>query len=151
MRITEIIESLRGHHGQNIAAKWRKTCKTRKEFSSFVVEKETTATVRGGINFENLRSVRDGIENGERGEVQELPWGEWAMFPVHIAHKGADYVRLYPPTGGISQRPKVQWYLDGSPVEYALVEELLLASEKPRDEAPDCFTLKVENLISIGR
>ena len=40
-----------------------------------VLEKVTNAVVRAGIDFANLTSVKEGIANGERGEVQSLPWG----------------------------------------------------------------------------
>lgn len=151
MNIINIIESLKGHHGQNIRASWQKSCKLLQGYAGNVVTKTTVAVVRGGIDYANLASVREGIASGERDEVQSLPWGEWAQFPVHITHRGADYVRLYPPTGGISQMPKVQWQLNGEPVEYAAIEHMLLASEKPKGEKPDCFTVKAENIVSIGR
>lgn len=56
--------------------------------------KVTEGVVTTGVDFANLAKVQEGIANGERGEVQPLPWGEWVEFPYIITHKGNYYLRL---------------------------------------------------------
>jgi hypothetical protein len=150
MKIENIITAIEKiQSGANVPAKWGKTLKTRKGVTD-KVEKVTVAHIRKGIDFSNLSSVKEGIANGERGEVQGLPWGEWVKFPVHISHKGNDYARLYP-ASFTNLVPKVKYFINGHEVSKAEAQALCLASEFPsRDEKPECFTVKAENLISIG-
>ena len=150
MQIESIKSALRNHKGQNIKAVWAKHLKTRKGVES-IVEKITSIVIRAGIDYENLAVVKEGRANGSMPEVSAgLPWGEWAEFPFHIAHKGTDYVRFYPTSG--SAKAQSQYLLDGKPVAKEDVIALCLASEfsKPSDEAPTCFTVKADNVQSVG-
>ena len=121
-----------------------------------ILEKVTNAVVRAGIDFANLSSVKEGIENGERGEVQSLPWGEYLVFPYLIKHrsKGSDtdtiYVRLYP---SVANTPKVKYFVNGVSVAKEEFASYLTASEAskllhPEDNKPvECFTIKQENIL----
>lgn len=152
MNISQIVETLAANAGRNIHVEWERDGKKRAAFAGMDIRKRVSCAVRGGINFENLRSVRDGIENGERDEVGGLPWGEWAQFPIHITHKGADYVRLYPASGfGGIQKPNVEWTLNSAPVSFAEVQPYLLASELPSEDAKECFNIKAESVKILGR
>lgn len=160
------LELLKENKGRNLKATWRRNAKVRKGIAAWI-EKETSATIRTGINFANLSSVKEGIANEERGQVQALQWGTWSDFPFIIEHKGNDYLRLYPASSvpfvyeegkavctqeeGSIQHPKVQWYLNGNKVPFHLVEQFLLASEhpKPIEETPICFTIKMADLVSL--
>lgn len=155
----QILESLKSCKGCERAAIWHTPIKKLKgDFNgAHSVSKQVTAHVRAGIDFANLSSVKSGIESGERGEVESLPWGEWLQFPFVIGHTRKDgqyceYVRLYPPVLKARNSPKrntVQWYLDSKPVDYSAVEPMLLAADKPKDETPECFNLNVENIVAI--
>jgi hypothetical protein len=147
MNAQVIIDSLLGRAGQHCPVTWHRLCKTRK--GAAPVTKKTTAYVRTGIDFANLASVKAGIASGERGEVQSLPWGEWARFPYIIAHKGQEYVRLYPASFA-NLRPVVQYFQNGQPVAFEAVSGSLLASELPSGEQPECFTVKAGDVESIG-
>ena len=149
MDINEIKEIIKNRKGANLRAIWGKSLKTRKEYKDQLVEKVTSIVIRGGIDFANLGVVKEGIESGERGEVQSLPWGEWGEFPLHITHKGADYARFYP-ASGIDFPTKVEYYLNGELATKEAVQSMCLASEFPnRDEAPLCYTVKAENVRAI--
>ena len=110
--------------------------------------KQTTGVFRAGINFANLKSVKDGIANGERGEVQPLPWGEWVKFPYLISHKGESYIRLYPAVNG---KVIVTYLVNGSPVDKDTFNGYLTPSDARRPDEPiECFTVKLNNVISIA-
>jgi hypothetical protein len=151
MNITEIINGLSGRAGRNVHVEWARPAKKRKAYESLDIQKRVSCAVRGGLDYANLRSVREEIASGERDEVQELPWGEWVQFPIHIAHKGKDYVRFYPPSGGFTgiQAPKVEWLMNGSPVSFAEVAPYLLASEQPDDNNPKCFNVCAEHVTVL--
>ena len=147
-RAKEIVESLKSFPGAHRGIVWQRDAKVKKDCPFTSVQKQTVAYVRAGIDYSHLASVKSGVANGERGEVESLPWGEWSMFPYIISHKGNEYVRLYPPVFG-NLRPITQWFANGSPIEFSAVRPYLLASEMPKDEGPQCFTLKAESIIAI--
>ena len=113
-----------------------------------ILQKTTTGVFRAGINFANLKSVKEGIENGERGEVQPLPWGRWVRFPYLIEHNGASYLRLYPAVNG---KVVVSYSVNGQSVDKDTFLSYLTPSEQRRPDEPlECFTVKADNVISIG-
>lgn len=148
MKTQDIVNAVKGHKGQHILATWQRIAKTYNGIEA-VVEKRVKAYVRAGIDYANLASVKQAIENGERGEVEPLKWGQWIQFPFTIEHKGKEYVRLYPASFD-NLKPTTQWLLNGKEVDYSTVEPMLQASEKKHDEHPACFTLFADSVISIG-
>lgn len=149
MNAKDIIQALTGHNGQHLPVTWARPLKTRKGVENSVV-KRTRAYCRAGINFANLATVKEGIANGERGLVQSLPWGQWLQYPYIIGHNGNDYVRLYPASFD-NLRPAVEYYIDGQPATKETAQALCLASEFRADnEAPECFTVKAQSVISVG-
>lgn len=151
MNATQIVEALKSRKGQHVRATWQRTLKTLKDVP-MVVTKRTSVWVRAGINYANLTSVREGIESGEREEVQPLKWGTWAQFPFIITHKGNDYVRLYPAVfENLKTQTRVEFFVDGLPASRESAQALCLASEfRDREDELTCFTLKAENILEIG-
>lgn len=114
------------------------------------LSKRVRTVARAGIDFANLASTREGIANGERGEVQPLAWGEWESFPYTITHKGERYYRLYPVAGSV---PTVTYMIDGQPVSKAAYMDCLTPSDRARMESgdrPDCVTVKAANCWFVG-
>lgn len=150
MNIQNIVSVVSSHKGSNLKATWEKSLKTRKGIANKIT-KRTALVVRGGVDYDNIGLVQEKRENGELpSENAGLPWGQWVNFPYHIEHKGTDYARFYP-ASGIKFAPQVQYFLDGVETDKATIHPLCLASEFPvRDEEPLCFTIKAENVISIG-
>jgi hypothetical protein len=134
MKIEEIKNAISTRKGSNVRAIWAKTLKTRKGVSD-VVEKVTSLVVRGGIDYDNMKVVQEGREDGSLPkENAGLPWGEWAEFPYHITHKGQEYARFYPASGidiatGKEFIPHVEYFLNGNPVEKKDIQQICLASE----------------------
>ncbi len=150
MNATEIVAMLKDHKGQHVKAVWQRVAKVGKDCPLLII-KRTSAWVRAGINYSNLATVKAQVASGEKEEVEGLKWGEWMQFPFTIAHKGQEYVRLYPASFSNLATPSVEWSIDGKPVSYEQVEPYLLASEKRKkeDERPLCFTLKASDVIGF--
>lgn len=151
MEVQDYINIVSEKKGANLRAVWERPMKVLKSAGEVTITKMTSAVVRGGIDYDNIKSVQEGRENGEKPEENAgLPWGEWVAFPFHIAHKGNDYLRLYP-ASGIQFTPKVVYFMNGKLVDKDIVEPLCLASEfKVNENIPECFTIKAESLVSIG-
>lgn len=117
----------------------------RAEFKGTVLVKRVRMVARAGVQFANLATVREGIESGDRGEVQPLSWGEWFAYPYVIRHKGGYYFRLYPVAGSV---PTVIYTVDGVEVSREVWAGYLTPSERAKMESgdrPDCITVKAEN------
>jgi len=119
------------------------------------LEKRVSGVFRAGINFENLSSVKEGIESGQRGQVGSLPFGEWEKFPYLVKHTDKDgnfnrYLRLYPtPNCKLS----VQYLVNGVESTREKFMSFLTPSEKAKMEdsqMPECIAVKESNIISIG-
>lgn len=151
MEVQDYINIVSDKKGANLSAEWKRPMKVRKTAGEISVEKVTKCVVRGGIDYDNIGVVKEGREDGTLPQENAgLPWGEWIAFPFHIAHKGNDYLRLYP-ASGIEFTPKTTYYLNGEEVGKDIVEPLCLASEfKVNEQKPLCFTIKAESLVSIG-
>jgi hypothetical protein len=147
---SQIKDAIMKAKGQFVLASWFSEPTPKAAFKGVNLKKETIAVVRAGINFANLTSVKEGIANGERGEVQPLSWGEWIDFPYVIGHKGNEYIRLYPS----NHIPKVKYFANGkevSKVEFASYLTPSKAKELLNGERKEveCFTIKANNVLNI--
>jgi hypothetical protein len=145
----EILDKILSSKGQFVKAVWKSNPSpaAAHKKAGVLLEKHTSAVCRAGINFANLSSVQEGIANGERGPVQELPWGEWKSFPYIIAHKEAEYVRLYP----TDTRCETIYFVNGDKVDKDTFTSYLTPSEAAKlssGEKPECFTIKRENILA---
>ncbi len=145
---SEILSNFFKGKGQFMRAAWKSNEKPAASHKDVVLEKRTTTIVRSGVEFQNLSSVKAGIESGERGEVQELPWGEWVHYPYLIKHKDSYYCRLYP-TDSI---PVVKYLVNNEEVDKEKYASYLTPSSAQKllgeKEKPECFTIKMENVLS---
>lgn len=150
----QITEKILNSKGNFLRAAWKSNPKPAAKHKGVDLEKRTTAIVRSGISYENLSAVQKGIEEGTRGEVESLPWGEWkvdsqgeSLFPYVIEHKGQDYYRLYP----TDSKCETHYYVNGEEVEKEKFAEYLTpgkARELFEEKNPLCFTVKADNIIS---
>ena len=158
------IEKFLTTKGQFVRVAWESEKKPASEHKNVKLVKKSSGVFRAGINFSKLGSVIDGIRDGERGEVQKLPWGKWKQFPYIIEHKDTEYVRLYPPGDTITNddgttkrvsdwgraKMEVEYFVDGKPVDKKTFNGYLTPSEANKDgDLPDCFTVKRSNLTSL--
>jgi len=147
-----IVDLILDSKGSFVKVCWRSFPKPAAAHKGVVLEKTTSAVCRAGIDFSNLGVVKEAIANGERGEVEPLPWGEWKKFPYIIEHKGVEYIRLYP-SNSPTQFPFSRYFVDGVEVTKEAFSCYLTPSEAKKlldptaDEKPLCFTIKRENII----
>lgn len=144
----EILSNFFKGKGQFMRAAWKSNPKPAAAFKDVVLEKRTTTIVRSGLEFQNLSSVKAGIEANERGAVQELPWGSWIFYPYLIKHNESYYCRLYP-TDSI---PTVRYFVNNDETTKDVFATYLTTSEAKKltgdKEKPECFTIKMENVLS---
>lgn len=151
----QILERILNAKGNFVKAVWKSnpTPAAAHKKAGIILEKHTSAVCRAGINFANLSSVQQGIAEGTRGEVQELPFGTWLKFPYLITHtpKGSEqeqiYVRLYP----TDSRSNTLYFVNGEQVEKDVFSQYLTPSEAAKmssGEKPECFTIKKDNILS---
>lgn len=133
--------------GRFIRASFQSTVKPAAAHKGKILIKSTVGVFRSGIDYANLASVKDGIESGVRGEVEPLPWGQWALFPWIITHNGAEYVRLYPVPG---QVPQVAYSINSEPCDKATFQACLTPSQCAEKDAPACITKKLAEIDLLG-
>jgi len=145
----EILDRILNSKGQFVKAVWKSnpTPAAAHKKSGITLEKHTSAVCRAGINFANLSSVQQGIEEGTRGDVQELPWGQWKVFPYIIEHKEAEYIRLYP----TDSKCETLYFVNGESTNRDTFASYLTPSDAAKmtsGEKPECFTIKRENILA---
>lgn len=142
---SKFLKSFLDKTGQICSVTWRRSCKVRVG-CPFAIEKEVTATVRAGINYDNLATVKEKREIGDLPSHNPgLKWGKWLVFPYVIEHKGNNYFRFYPFTGG---KVVTQYFRDGERVEFEQIEQFLLSSEKT-EKSGDCFVVNESSILSL--
>lgn len=142
---SKFLKSFLDKTGQICSVTWRRSCKVRVG-CPFSIEKEVCATVRAGINYDNLDAVKEKRENGELpAKNAGLSWGEWLIYPYVISHKGNNYFRFYPFNGG---KVVTQFFRDGERVTFEQVESYLLASEKS-EKTGDCFVVNESSILNL--
>jgi hypothetical protein len=146
--------------GNFVKAAWKSNPKPKAEHKNVLLEKRSVAVVQAGVNYANLSAVKDAIAAGERGEVQELPWGQWyedkltkkSWFPYVIEHKDELYLRLYPSQGN-NHKTQTVFYADGKEVTKDEFATYLTNSDAKKLLEPEkdllCFTIKLDNLLDL--
>ena len=144
------IEACKSRKGQFVELCYKSNPKPKAEFKGTTLEKVSTGVYRTGIDFSNLSAVKEGIEKGERGEVQSLPEGQtWAVFPFVInSAKGGNLLRI---TTAKGQVPSVVYKVNGLEVSKDNFEVYLVPSATKKPTTPLLvFTIKAENLITVS-
>jgi hypothetical protein len=155
MTPNQILSLVQPQSGRHVHVEFKSEATPAAAFKTHKLEKFTKGAYRVGISFENLKGVREGIENGER-EVPQAPKGKkWVLYPFHLQNlaETTDYLRLYFPTGGAIQIPQVSYRVDGIEVSKEKYNSFLTPSDaapKKRDPNLDLFDVKMKNVISIG-
>lgn len=151
MKAQEVVQYLQGKAGQHVNVSWSRKAKTRGS-CPFEIIKHTSAFVRTGIKYANLQAVKSEIAAGNREQVGQLPFGHWRPgFENYIIdHNGTEYVRLYPASFDNLSEPQVSWTMDGITATFDDVKLYLKRSEDKREHQSACFTVKAEDINSVG-
>lgn len=118
----------------------------------YVCYKSTTMTARYGISYANIAKVKDKVSTGELSLKHELSWGSWkpGYEGTLIEHKNQNYLRVYLSPN----KSKVEYFVNGEPItkEGLITLGIVQPSyfKKKTESQPDCLTIKVENIESIG-
>lgn len=164
MKLETLLKELNGKkNGVWFKIEWTtdlngKLCAAAKR-AGHVVTKEVSTTVRKGIRYANMASVRERlISEGkflvdpETGKTyvfpEKLSWGEWVDgSDVLIKHKDQYYVRLYTSPN----KPKVKYFLDGEVITANDLKErgILQPAYWNRENVEECMTIKVNNIVKV--
>lgn len=133
---------------------WERDAKVKKGCHD-VVKKRVRATVRLGVNYENLSSVKHSRVSGTMPSAPSgLSWGKWSEFPYFIEHtpKGGvktNYLRAYI---GKGSNMHTEWFLNGHKVSKEVISPMALSSELKDDPIVDekPIVLKFDDILSIG-
>ncbi len=116
-----------------------------------VVLKYSYNTMRFGISYKNLKSVKEKVEQGKE-LTHELSWGSWlpGREGLVIQHNGKYYIRLYTSPN----KSSVTYFLNGRPItpEELQTKDIVQKSywnKKNPDEKLVCITIKAENIQDI--
>lgn len=135
--------------GQFIKATWQSEQSPAKAYKGTVtLSRRTTATVRLGIDYSNIGSVREAIDNKERGPVGSLPFnGQWIFFPFVILSSTQKHLfRIYQNENSILH---TEFFVNGMNVpESEYVKYLTPSDLKSLTERHlrVCFGVNIENL-----
>lgn len=148
-RLLRLIASVQDAKGQFLSVEMTKdeTPMAASKKAGITLRKQTTMVVRTGVEFANLSSVKEGIANGERGEVQSLPWGNWLVYPFAIVHGGKEYFRF---TLGANTRPTCRYWVNGTEVSRAEFIVHLPESKRKPSEPSEVITIALDNITRIG-
>jgi len=126
-----------------------KACKVRK--GEQAITKQSEFNCRMGVNYDNMAAVQEKREDGTLPAVNAgLPWGEWAIFPHLIHHKGTFYIRCTTLAGNSR---KATYFRGNAEISSDEAKLTCLASELPKhdeDVTLDVFTVKVESIGKIN-
>jgi len=158
-----LIDTVKACKGQFIRVEYQTNVKTAAAHKDVTITKFVNGIFRTGIDYANKASVKEAIASGERGDVQPLAWGEWAVFPWIITHKGAEYVRLFP-VSHATARPEVRYtisdpkrasgFTENAPATKDEVAAYLTPGDKAKlfeeRESLECFNKKIADVSVIG-
>lgn len=126
---------------------WERPMKTKKSYAGQVIVKRSVGVVRFGINYDNMQSVQSKRQTGVLPSVNDgLVWGEWAIFPYFIRHKGKMYLRC---ATSKQNETRSEYFLNGVKVDENVIRPMVLASELHRTDELDVFTVNIDNILSV--
>lgn len=119
--------------------------KVRKGQDAIVKRSEFTAII--GQVYDEIEEVIEKRATGELpAENAGLPWGEWAVFPYIIAHKGEYYVRCT--MDRTAERKAPRYTRNGLEITRAEAEAAALASEFRAGDDSIVFNIKLGSVVT---
>ena len=140
------IDTLLSRKGQIVTVETERPMKVRK--GQEAVTKRSEFQCRVGVNYDNIKAVQEKRESGELPrENAGLPWGEWALFPYVITHKGEYYVRCTVLRNGF--RKAAEYRRGDQVITKEEAQIACLASEFRDGDDNDVFNIKVSSIRSV--
>jgi hypothetical protein len=111
--------------------------------------KRSTFQVRVGVEYANQATIKEGHETGEI-ERKGLPESLKKLSRSHYLNlKRNEHVLAVAPVANAHSPKKVEWIMDGKPVEFEIVEPYLYA-QRSSDSMPNWFTLDYSCIESLS-
>ncbi len=146
----DILQKLLSKKGQFASISYRRPLKLLKQYvnEGMVGEKLVSLTVRCGIDYTNLQSTIEKIENGEITGNNSLVGRNWVLFPYLLKSlaTGKLLFRFYPV---VNQKSISRWFLDGSEIAEEALPTYCLKSEWGERNPQPCFDLPIGSIISV--
>jgi hypothetical protein len=144
MNLPSKVVELLSKKGQIVTLTTERNMKVRK--GQEPIQKRSTFQCRVGVNYDNIQAVKDKRESGELPPVnQGLPWGNWAVFPHLIEHKGEYYLRCTVLRNNFT--PTVNFTRNGNLISREDAVVSCLASEFKANDDNEVFTIKVSSIV----
>lgn len=119
---------------------WQTSVKPAAAHRARRLSKVTTAHVMTGAAY------RDLAVNADR-ETGNLPWGQWAVYPHIVSHKGKEYARMYVLDGTV----RTVYFVDGDVVDRDTFNTFLTPSQRDAKRPNGgTITVTLDNLKVVG-
>ena len=145
-KMQAMLDLLLSRKGQIVTMLTERDCKVRKNKDP--IRKRSEFQCRVGVNYDNIQSVKEGRADGTKpAENAGLPWGEWALFPYVIHHKGEYYFRCTTLNNAFRKAPV--YTQNGQVITKEQAQIDCLASEFSDAEQGEVFNIKVSSLLAV--
>lgn len=142
----QFLDTLLSRKGQIVTVATERAMKVRKGQDPITKRSEFQARV--GVNYDNIANVQEKRASGELpAENAGLPWGEWALFPYVITHKGEYYVRCTVVRNNFRKAPV--YVRNGLVISKEEAQAACLASEFSERDDNDVFNIKLSSVLSV--
>jgi hypothetical protein len=144
--IQGFMDTLLSRRGQIVTVNTERPMKVRK--GQEAITKTSEFQCRVGVNYDNIKTVIEGRASGDKpAENAGLPWGEWALFPYVITHKGEYYVRCTVLRNGF--RKAAEYRRGDQLISKEEAQIACLASEFKDGDDNEVFNIKVSSIRSV--
>ena len=144
--MSNIIDTAVTRKGQIATLDIERPVKMKKGYAPAI--KRSTVQVRLGVNYDNIAKVQDKRESGELpSENAGLPYGEWVIPNLLLAHNGKRYLRCATIKSTMKVQPK--YYRNGIEVSPEVLKPEALASEFVERDELDVFNINIDNIKAI--
>jgi hypothetical protein len=110
------------------------------------ITKETTMTIRLGVDYSTLKSNKDRT-------VGSLPWGNWVPglenFVIEHTDKKGNYNMYLRVTSSGSHTSKSKYLINGQEVDKSVVESMI-GSKKLESKESEVYNINFKNIIKIS-
>lgn len=145
-KMQAMLDLLLSRKGQIVTMLTERDCKVRKGRDP--IRKQSEFQCRVGVNYDNIQAVKEGRADGTKpAENAGLPWGEWALFPYIITHKGEYYFRCTTVNNNFRKAPT--YTRNGVAITKEEAQLDCLASEFSDGDKGEVFNIKVSSLLAV--
>jgi hypothetical protein len=150
----QVFQKIMSSKGRFVKIRYKSNPKPKAEFKNLNLEKITTTIMQSGVEFKNLKVVKEAIASGVRGEVGELPWGQYLsdFYPYIITHKDVLYLRVVPSQTG-NHKGQTDYFCNSNKITKEEFSTYLTNSDAKKlmenTEGSIVFNIKLENLLGI--